>query len=107
MLSALAPTWFGSRTTKRPRPARSRLTLESLERRDTPSGGGHNTFPQHSDAILGTTETSKVAHVAAELAAGAQQHGYPPPPPSGPTRPTTDTVIGSPTAVLVPMGTTD
>src|SRR3954449_4573163 len=107
MLSALTPTWFGSRATKRPRPARGRLTLESLERRDTPSGGGHNTLPQHSTVIAGAAETSKVAHMAAELATGDQQNGYPLPPTSGPTRPTTDTVIASPTAVLIPMGTTD
>jgi hypothetical protein len=105
MLSALASTWFGSRGTRRHRPARRRLTLESLERRDTPSGG-HNTVPQHGTDVIGAPETSKVAHVAAELAAGDRQSGYPLPPTSGPTRPAPDTVIASPTAVLVPMGTT-
>jgi hypothetical protein len=104
MFSALTSAWFGSRTTKRPRPARSRLTLQSLERRDTPSGGGHNTLPQHSTDVVGAPETSKVAHVASELATGDRQNGYPLPPAGGPIRTTTGTITAPPTAVLVPMG---
>ena len=106
MFSTLVSAWQKSAPRGARRPARSRLTLESLERRDTPSGG-HNTFPQHSADPAGAPEVSKAAHVNQGLAAGDQQNGYPLPPTGGPTRLAPGDVLTAPIEVLVPLtGTT-
>ena len=99
MFSTLVSAWQKSAPRGARRPARSRLTLESLECRDTPSGG-HNTFPQHSADPAGAPEVAKVAHVNQELAAGDQQNGYPLPPQTRPQLTGTIGVTARPVAVV-------